>query len=103
VALPDARREMKVARYLSERIIRNVIREDLSLCRFTNEGVKSERYTGGRLSDLESGVGIFRDEIRDRIPVAGVQKRPAPGRVATLNAQLSVQSGAQSNAQQNAQ
>ena len=99
VGLPDARREMRVARYLSERIIRNVIREDLSLCRLTNEGVKSERYAGGPLSALESGVAIFHDEIRDRIPVAGIQKRPAPGRVTTLNAQLSAQSHAQSHVQ----
>ena len=65
-----------------------MIREDLSLCRFTNEGVKSGRYAGGLLSELESGVGIFCDELRDRIPVAGVRERPAQGRVATLNAQL---------------
>ena len=88
VGLPDSRREMRVARYLSERIIRSVVDEDLALCRFTNEGVKSGRYAGGYLSKLESGVGIFRDELRELIPVARLWDRPARGRVATVNAQL---------------
>ena len=79
---------MRVARYLSERIIRSVVDEDLALCRFTNEGVKSGRYAGGYLSKLESGVGIFRDELRELIPVASLGDRPARGRVATVNAQL---------------
>jgi phenylpropionate dioxygenase-like ring-hydroxylating dioxygenase large terminal subunit len=88
VALPDDRRAMRAARYLSDRIVRNVVNEDLALCRATGEGVKSGRYLGGYLSELESGVRIFQDKIRALIPVAGVMDRPRPGRVAALNAEI---------------
>ena len=88
VALPDARREMRAARYLGQRIVRNVMREDLEICRSTNLGMKSGRHIRGPLSALEAGVGIFHEKIRKLIPVAGVSQRPSPGRVRSLNLQL---------------
>ena len=88
VALPDARRAMKAARYLSDRIVRNVAKEDFLLCRATDEGVQSGRYLGGYLSELETGVRIFQDKIRGLLPVAGAVEAPARGRVAALNAEL---------------
>ena len=88
VGLPDDRREMKAARYLSDRITRRVVREDFAFCRSTNEGVRSGRYAGGPLSDHESGVRFFRDRLRELIPVAGLRERPTGRRLATVNAQL---------------
>ena len=93
VALPDARREMKAARYLSERIVRNIVKEDLAFCRWTNEGIKSGRYAGGYLSSLESGVRAFQDRIRELIPVAAIGERPEKGRVAGLNSLLKADRG----------
>ena len=88
VALPDAGRRIKAARYLSDRIIKNVVNEDFALCRSVAGGVRSGRYMGGYFSELESGVRIFRDKLKELIPVAGVGECPPPGRVATLNAEL---------------
>lgn len=88
MALPDDRREMKAARYLSGRIVRNVVREDIAFCRWTNQGVQSRRYDGGHLSGLESGVQIFQDKIRELIPVAKIRERPPRGDVTAVNARL---------------
>ena len=91
VALPDDRRAMKAARYLSDRITRGVVREDFAFCRWTDQGVRSGRYDGGRLSDYESGVRIFRDKLRRLIPVAEMRERPVGRPLATVNAQLKLQ------------
>lgn len=88
VALPDAGRRMNAARYLSDRIIKNVVNEDLALCRAVAGGVRSGRYLGGYFSELESGVRIFRDKLKALIPVAGVAEYPSSGRVTQLNAEL---------------
>ena len=78
-----------VARYLSERIIRNVIHEDLSLCRFTNEGVKSESlHRGASLGARVRGGHLSRRDSRSNPGGRGPRSAPLPGRVATLNAQL---------------
>ncbi|MDG2336286.1 MAG: SRPBCC family protein [Myxococcota bacterium] len=95
VALADARREMRAARYLSSRIVRNVINEDLTLCRSTNEGIKSGRYVGGYLSSRESGVRAFQQKIRELIPVATQEEKPAEGRVASSNSLLRAARGRQ--------
>ena len=49
-ALPDDRREMKIVRYLSARINRQVQREDAFLCRRVQEGLASGSYEPGPLS-----------------------------------------------------
>jgi phenylpropionate dioxygenase-like ring-hydroxylating dioxygenase large terminal subunit len=85
VALEDDRREMRAARYLNRRIGRNIIKEDLEFCSWTDAGIRSSSYQGGVLSGQESGVGRFHERIRKLIPVAEQQDAPPTGRVAALN------------------
>ena len=85
VALEDDRREMRAARYLNRRIGRNIIKEDLEFCSWTDAGVRSSSYQGGVLSGQESGVWRFHERIRQLIPVAGQQDAPPTGRVAAVN------------------
>jgi phenylpropionate dioxygenase-like ring-hydroxylating dioxygenase large terminal subunit len=66
--LPDARREMRVLRYLNARINRQVQREDDELCRRVQRGLASSYYRPGPLSTHEVCVLQFHDLIRERIP-----------------------------------
>jgi len=85
VALEDDRREMRAARYLNRRIGRNIIKEDIEFCTWTDTGVRSSSYQGGVLSGQESGVRRFHERIRQLIPVARQQDPPPTGRVAAVN------------------
>jgi len=85
VALEDDRREMRAARYLNRRIGRNIIKEDLEFCSWTDAGIRSSSYQGGVLSGQESGVGRFHERIRKLIPVAKQQDAPPTGRVSAQN------------------
>ncbi len=88
VALEDDRREMRAARYLNRRIGRNIIKEDLEFCSWTDAGIRSSSYDGGVLSGRESGVGRFHERIRKLIPVAGQQDAPPTGLVAMVNEKM---------------
>jgi phenylpropionate dioxygenase-like ring-hydroxylating dioxygenase large terminal subunit len=88
VAFEDDRREMRAARYLTTRLNRQVFKEDVSFCRWTDAGVCSSAYPGGVLSDLESGVRQFQDRLRELIPVARCSEPPPAGRVAAVNSQM---------------
>jgi phenylpropionate dioxygenase-like ring-hydroxylating dioxygenase large terminal subunit/AcrR family transcriptional regulator len=85
VALEDDRREMRAARYLNRRIGRNIIKEDLEFCSWTDAGIRSSSYQGGVLSGQESGVVRFHERIRKLIPVAKLHDAPPTGRVSALN------------------
>jgi phenylpropionate dioxygenase-like ring-hydroxylating dioxygenase large terminal subunit len=74
-ALPDARREMRVLRYLNARINRQVQREDDHLCARVQRGLASSFYQPGPLSTHEICVLQFHDLIRARIPEV---LQPAP-------------------------
>src|SRR5580658_10101437 len=75
--LPDARREMRVVRYLNARINRQVQREDDFLCRRVQRGLASSSYEPGPLSRLESCMWAFHELLRDRIPEARHARAPA--------------------------
>ena len=79
-ARPDSRREMRVVRYLSARINRQVQREDEFLCRRVQQGLASSSYEPGPLSTLESCMLEFHDLLRERIPE--VRQSSAPARFA---------------------
>jgi phenylpropionate dioxygenase-like ring-hydroxylating dioxygenase large terminal subunit/AcrR family transcriptional regulator len=87
-ALEDDRREMRAARYLCARLNRRVAKQDRDFCTWTDGGLRSSSYSGGPLSQLESGVGEFQDRIRDLIPVARCAVPPVRGRVAEENRRL---------------
>lgn len=78
-------RAMKAARYLSQRINRQIYLEDDQLVRSVQAGLESTAYTTGRLSQKEACVRQFQDEIRARIPVSRLRERPSPGRAQRLN------------------
>jgi len=75
-ARPDARREMRIARYLSTRINRQVQREDEFLCRRVQQGLASSSYEPGPLSKLENCMFEFHNLLRERIPEARLERPP---------------------------
>ena len=66
--LPDERREMRAARYLSSRINAQVNNEDRWLCSRVQRGLASGSYRPGPLSRLEQWMLEFHDLLRERIP-----------------------------------
>ena len=76
-ALPDARREMRIVRYLAARINRQVQREDAFLCRRVQQGLASASYEPGPLSRLENCMLEFHDLLRERIPEVRLPEPPA--------------------------
>jgi len=76
-AQPDSRREMRIARYLSARISRQVQREDEFLCRRVQQGLASGSYEPGPLSTLENCMLEFHDMLRERIPEVRLPSAPA--------------------------
>ncbi len=77
--LPDARREMRAARYLNWRINRQVNAEDTALIRNVQQGMASSRFTVGPLSDQEVCLRQFARRMRQLIPEARQPHAPTPG------------------------
>ncbi len=75
--LPDASREMRVVRYLGQRINRQINREDAWLCGRVQRGLGSRGYTPGPLSELEGWMREFHDLLRERIPETRFAAAPA--------------------------
>jgi phenylpropionate dioxygenase-like ring-hydroxylating dioxygenase large terminal subunit len=87
-ALPDERRAMKAARWLNQRINRQVGSEDKGLVEGVQAGLGSSGYRRGILSAKEIRVQQFQDLIRATIPVAGLETAPEAGSVARRNREL---------------
>jgi len=87
-ALPDDRREMKLARYLADRIDRKTDQEDIQLIQWSWEAMQSSAFRGVILSDHESGVRKYHDQIRRMIPVTTIEREPGPGTVSAANEAL---------------
>ena len=68
--LPDDRREMRAARYLNWRINRQVNAEDTVLITRVQEGMSSDSFSIGPLSDKEVCLKQFCKRIRALIPEA---------------------------------
>src|SRR5579859_4540522 len=75
-------RELRAARYLSNRINTSVNNEDKWLCERVQRGLASSSYQPGPLSRLESYMLEFHDLLRARIPEF---RSPAPPRHFTQN------------------
>ena len=75
--LPDARREMRLVRWLGNRINMQVNAEDRSLCERLQRGLADSAYRPGPLSSLETWMLEFHDLLRERIPEAGDPEPPA--------------------------
>lgn len=76
---PDARREMKAARYLNWRINRQVNAEDTALIRRVQQGMDSRIYTPGPLGRSEVCLRNFASKLRRLIPESRLDSPPAPG------------------------
>lgn len=68
--LPDDRREMRAARYLNWRINRQVNAEDTVLITRVQEGMSSDSFSIGPLSDKEVCLKHFCKRVRELIPEA---------------------------------
>jgi len=66
-ALPDERREMRLARRLNQRINRLVSREDQGLVEGVQRGLASAGYRQGKLSRREARVRQFQNAWRERM------------------------------------
>jgi phenylpropionate dioxygenase-like ring-hydroxylating dioxygenase large terminal subunit len=78
-AVPDGRREMKLARYLNWRINRRVNAEDTALVARVQAGLSSNRFTVGPLSEKEVCLRSFCRKVRRLIPEARLREAPASG------------------------
>jgi phenylpropionate dioxygenase-like ring-hydroxylating dioxygenase large terminal subunit len=78
-ALPDARREMRAARYLNWRINRRVNAEDTALIEGVQAGMASRAYTPGPLGKSEVCLKSFARKLRRLIPEANLHQPPASG------------------------
>jgi phenylpropionate dioxygenase-like ring-hydroxylating dioxygenase large terminal subunit len=84
-ALGDNRRETKVSRYLAKRIDELTGVEDSQLIAWSFEALQSSGYKGLILSDLESGVRVYHDMLRQIVPVVALAQPPANGAMAETN------------------
>jgi len=78
-AIPDPRREMKVARYLNWRINRRVNAEDTALITGVQQGMSSSSFTHGPLGESEVCLRSFGRKLRALIPEARLYSPPATG------------------------
>jgi phenylpropionate dioxygenase-like ring-hydroxylating dioxygenase large terminal subunit len=76
---PDARREMKAARYLNWRINRQVNKEDTDLINRVQAGMASSSYEAGPLGATEVCLRQFARKLRALAPVARERRAPPPG------------------------
>ncbi len=85
-AIPDDRREMKVARYLNWRINRRVNSEDTKLISRVQHGMASPTYIAGPLGTSEVCLRSFARKLRKLIPEARLEEPPASGWSGLANA-----------------
>ena len=76
-AILDERREMRAARYLNWRINRRVNAEDTALIARVQQGMASRSFTSGPLSEKEVCLRHFCRRMRELIPEARHEQRPA--------------------------
>ena len=78
-AIPDDRREMKIARHLNWRINRQVNAEDTELITRVQLGMHSPTYKAGPLGTSEVCLRSFAQKLRKLIPEARLDSPPPPG------------------------
>ena len=77
--LDDDRREMRAARYLNWRINRQVNAEDTALIARVQQGMASRGFSMGPLSDKEVCLRHFCQRMREIVPEARLETKPAKG------------------------
>ncbi|MEE9194671.1 MAG: aromatic ring-hydroxylating dioxygenase subunit alpha, partial [Alphaproteobacteria bacterium] len=84
-ALPDERREMRLARYLNWRINRVVNAEDTALVTRVQAGMASSSYASGPFAESEVCLIDSARRLRKRLPVAELEDEPEIGTVEAVN------------------
>jgi phenylpropionate dioxygenase-like ring-hydroxylating dioxygenase large terminal subunit len=87
--LPDARRTMRVARYLNWRINRRVSAEDKVLIERVQTGMGSRSFSPGPLGRNEVSLRSFARRVRELIPESRLERAPAPGWALRQEARIS--------------
>jgi phenylpropionate dioxygenase-like ring-hydroxylating dioxygenase large terminal subunit len=75
--LPDERREMRLIRWLGNRINMQVNNEDRQLCERLQRGIADSHYRPGPLSQIETWMLEFHNLLRARIPEVRLANAPA--------------------------
>jgi phenylpropionate dioxygenase-like ring-hydroxylating dioxygenase large terminal subunit len=75
--LPDERREMRLIRWLGNRINMQVNTEDRMLCERLQRGIADSHYRPGPLSQIETWMLEFHELLRARIPEVRLPSAPA--------------------------
>jgi phenylpropionate dioxygenase-like ring-hydroxylating dioxygenase large terminal subunit len=73
----DDRREMRLMRWLGNRINMEVNKEDRALCERLQRGIRDSAYRPGPLSTIETWMLEFHDLLRARIPEVSLPEPPA--------------------------
>ena len=82
---------MRAARWLNMRINAWTTDEDRHLVEGVQAGLGSRSYETGVLSRKEARVRQFHDMVRAAVPVAALDRVPARGTIAEVNANMSTQ------------
>jgi len=80
-ALPDDRRETKVAQYLNWRINRQVNNEDTHLINLVQEGMNTNKFQSGPLASSEICLIDSAKKIRDALPIAEQEIEPQESKI----------------------
>jgi len=75
--MPDERREMRLIRWLGNRINMQVNNEDRMLCERLQRGIADSAYRPGPLSQIETWMLEFHELLRARIPEVRLPSAPA--------------------------
>jgi len=84
-ALPDERREVKLAQYLNWRINRQVNAEDTELIKGVQAGMSGSSYSVGPLADTEVCLLDSAQRMHHQIPVSKLVNHPGRGEVFKTN------------------
>lgn len=87
----DETRQQAAARYLSGRIDRETMSEDVQLTVWSNESMLSSSFEGFFLSDLEYGVRTHHDHLRKQLPVLNMETAPDEREMQGINDALRAQ------------
>ena len=89
-ALPDDRREVNAARYLSARINKLTEKEDASFMRWMQLGMNSSAFPTPKLSSKEQNVRRFHKRIQSELPAARLANEPKSEDVQNINEQMQI-------------
>ncbi len=85
---PTEDRQQRAARYLTARIDRETVEEDMQLTIWSNEAMASDSFEGFYLSDLEYGVRSYHDHLRRVLPIYNLEDAPAEADLSGINAAM---------------